>query len=77
VNKRIKTIYMKPKVLWTLLGLGGLRRKRAAAATGALQYRAGTIYERGRGPVARPTRGAGNAGRGASPTVGKREGFSF
>jgi hypothetical protein len=30
-----------------------------------------------RGPAARAVRGAGNAGRGASPTAGKREGFSF
>jgi hypothetical protein len=33
--------------------------------------------ERGRGPAARAVRGAGNAGRGASSTAGKREGFSF
>jgi hypothetical protein len=32
---------------------------------------------RGRGPAARAVRGAGNASRGASPTAGKREGFSF
>jgi hypothetical protein len=32
--------------------------------------------ERGRGPAARAVRGAGNAGHGASPTSGKREGFS-
>jgi hypothetical protein len=32
---------------------------------------------RGRGAAARAVRGAGNAGRGASPTAGKREGFSF
>jgi hypothetical protein len=30
-----------------------------------------------RGPVARAVRGAGNVGRRASPTAGKREGFSF
>jgi hypothetical protein len=29
------------------------------------------------GQAARAVRGAGNAGRGASPTAGKREGFSF
>jgi hypothetical protein len=33
--------------------------------------------ERNGGPAARAVRGAGNAGRGASPTAGKREGFSF
>jgi hypothetical protein len=50
----------------------------------ALQYRgatvtAGTVQMReiGRGPAARAVRGAGNAGRGASPTAGKREGFFF
>jgi hypothetical protein len=32
---------------------------------------------RGRGPAARAMRGARNAGRGALPTVGKREGFFF
>jgi hypothetical protein len=96
VGKRIKE----------LLGLGGLRRKRGAAAgaTGpvALQYPncyeavgigrteeeergGGCSYstrgycscERARGPAARAVRGAGNAGRRASPTAGKREGFSF
>jgi hypothetical protein len=34
-------------------------------------------WETGRGPAARVVRGAVNAGRGASPTAGKREGFSF
>jgi hypothetical protein len=50
----------------------------------ALQYRGatlpvGTVHmrERDRGLAARAVRGAGNAGRGASPTAGKREGFSF
>jgi hypothetical protein len=33
--------------------------------------------ESGRPPAARPVRGAGNAGRGALLTAGKREGFSF
>jgi hypothetical protein len=33
--------------------------------------------ERERGPAARAMRGAGNAGHRASPTAGKREGFSF
>jgi hypothetical protein len=36
-----------------------------------------TARERGRGPAARAVRGAGNAGRGASPMAGKREGFFF
>jgi hypothetical protein len=60
------------------------RESREAAATGALQYRgatvpAGTVHvrERGRGLAARAVRDAGNASRGASPTAGKREGFSF
>jgi hypothetical protein len=63
-------------MLWTSLELGGLRRKRAAA----LQYPCGycsRAREGDRGLAARAVRGAGNAGRGASPTAGKREGFSF
>jgi hypothetical protein len=50
-----------------------------ATVPAALQYRAGTVRvrERGGGPAARAVRGAGNAGRGASPTAGKRQGFSF
>jgi hypothetical protein len=67
--------------MWLLLGLGGLRRKRASAELQyrALQYRAGTVHEleADRGPTARAVRCAGNAGRGASSTVDKREGFSF
>jgi hypothetical protein len=43
-----------------------------------LQYPRGYCsYKSGRGPAARAVRGAGNAGRRASPTAGKREGFSF
>jgi hypothetical protein len=62
--------------MWLLLGLGGLRRKRASAE---LQYRVRTVHEleADRGPVARAVRCARNAGCGASSTVGKREGFSF
>ena len=45
-----------------------------------LQYRAGTIHEmagcEGERATAR-VRGAGNAGRGASPMAGKREGICF
>jgi hypothetical protein len=37
----------------------------------------GCSRARGRGPIARAVRAAGNAGSGASPTAGKREGFSF
>jgi hypothetical protein len=64
----------------------GIERRvsRAATATDALQYPrcysvVGTIHvgKSGRGPVARAVRGAGNVGRGASPTAGKREGISF
>jgi hypothetical protein len=40
-------------------------------------HRCCSRLERGRGPATRAVRGAGNAGRGASPTAGKREGFSF
>jgi hypothetical protein len=61
------------------------REPREAAAMGALQYPwcystrgyCSRERERGRGLAARAVRGAGNAGRGASPTAGKREGFSF
>jgi hypothetical protein len=59
------------------------RESREAAATGVLQYprcystRGYCSRERGRVLAARAVRGAGNAGRGASPTAGKREGFSF
>jgi hypothetical protein len=38
----------------------------------------GTVHAREtRGLAGRAVRGAGNAGRGASPMAGKREGFSF
>jgi hypothetical protein len=61
------------------------REAREAAATGVLQYPrcystreyCSRERERGRGLAARAVRCAGNAGRGASPTAGKREGFSF
>jgi hypothetical protein len=53
-------------------------------ATAELQYARATVprgycswLERGRGLAARAVRGAGNTGRGASPTAGKRESFSF
>jgi hypothetical protein len=55
--------------------------ERGAAAE--LQYPRATVPRilftsaRGRGSAARAVRSAENAGRGASPTVGKREGFSF
>jgi hypothetical protein len=60
------------------------RELRRATATYALQYPVvlqyhGAVHvgERGRGPAARAVRGVGNAGRGASPTTDKREGFFF
>jgi hypothetical protein len=63
------------------LGSRELRRGRGvygATVPMVLQYSAGYCsYKRGRGPPARAVRGAGNAGRGASPTAGKRESFSF
>jgi hypothetical protein len=59
----------------------GIERREGGGATVPTRYstRAGTVHvaERQRGPAARAVRGAGNAGRGASPTAGKREGFSF
>jgi hypothetical protein len=61
------------------LGLGGLR-----GAAAELQYPRATVprgycscEREARGPAARAVRGVGNTGRGASPTAGKREGFSF
>jgi hypothetical protein len=60
------------------------RESRGATATDALQYPwhysvrdTAHELERDRGPAARAVRCAENAGRGASPTTGKREGFSF
>jgi hypothetical protein len=70
-------------MLWTLLGSRGesrgKRRRRTRYSTRGATVPAGTVLvrERGGGPAARAVRGAGNAGRGASPTAGKREGFSF
>jgi hypothetical protein len=61
----------------------GIRRIKARGVVAELQYPRTTIqrgycsYTSGRGPAARAMRDAGNAGRGASPTTGKREGFSF
>jgi hypothetical protein len=60
--------------------IGRIEEEESGGATVpvALKYRAGTVHGlRGRGPAARAVRGARNAGRGASPTAGKREGFSF
>jgi hypothetical protein len=58
--------------------IGEEERIAGATVSAELQYRAGTVHGlRGRGPAARAVRGARNAGRGASPTAGKREGFSF
>jgi hypothetical protein len=60
------------------------RESRGATATDVIQYPRcysvlGTVHEleRDRGPAARAVRGTGNAGRRASPTAGKRKGFSF
>jgi hypothetical protein len=64
----------------------GIERRESSGATApdALQYPRCysvryTVHELGRdrGPAARAVRCAGNAGRGASPTAGKRESFSF
>jgi hypothetical protein len=63
-----------------VVGIGRRESRRAAA----LQYPRATVparvlfsSARGKGAAARAVRGAGNAGRGASLTAGKREGFSF
>jgi hypothetical protein len=59
----------------------GIERGESRGAAAEVQYprrystRGYCSRERGRGAAARAVRGAGNAGRGASPTAGKREGF--
>jgi hypothetical protein len=65
-------------VMWAV-GIERRGERRRSYSTRALQYLVGTVYasERGRGPAARAVRSAGNAGRRASSTAGKREGFSF
>jgi hypothetical protein len=60
--------------------IGRIEKEESVGSTvpTALQYRVGTVHRlRGRGLAARAVGGARNAGRGASPTAGKREGFSF
>jgi len=56
-------------------------RERRWRATGPaeLQYLRGTVHRKrvARARAAAGVLGAGNAGRGASPTAGKREGISF
>jgi hypothetical protein len=66
-------------VMWLLLESRGESRGAVARATVPWRYSTMLLFmcERGRGPAARAVRGAGNAGRRASPTAGKREGFSF
>jgi hypothetical protein len=67
-------------VMWVVIGI---ERGKSRGAAAELQYpRCYNTHrycsrERGGGPAARAVRCAGNAGRGASPTAGKREGFSF
>jgi hypothetical protein len=46
-----------------------------ATVSAALQCRAGTVYARGRGPVARAVREAGNAGRGLRPRSAREKVF--
>jgi hypothetical protein len=59
----------------------GIERRESRGAATEIQYprrystRGYCPRERGRGPAARAVRGAGNAGREALPTAGKREGF--
>jgi hypothetical protein len=62
-----------------VVGIGRIEEKESGDATVpvVLQYHGYCSQLRGRGPAARAVRGAGNAGRGASPMAGKREGFSF
>jgi hypothetical protein len=59
-----------------VVGMGRIEEEERSG--GELQYPRGYCScESGRGPAARDVRGAENTGRGASPTAGKREGFSF
>jgi hypothetical protein len=62
-----------------VVGIGRIEEEESDGATvpAVLQYRGYCSQLRGRGPAARALRGAGNAGRGASPMAGKREDFSF
>jgi hypothetical protein len=53
------------------------RERRRSYSTRALQYPRGYCSRERDETAARAVRGAGNAGRGALPTAGKREGFSF
>jgi hypothetical protein len=61
----------------------GIGRRESREAAAELQYPRATVPRvlftsaRDKGPAARAVRSAGNAGRGASPTAGKREGFPF
>jgi hypothetical protein len=61
----------------------GIERGESRGTAVELQYpacystRGYCSRERDGGPAARAVRGDGNVGRGASPTAGKREGFSF
>jgi hypothetical protein len=57
--------------------MGRIEEETSGATVPALQYRAGYCSRERGGTAARAVRGAGNAGRGTSPTAGKREGFSF
>jgi hypothetical protein len=66
-------------VMWAVGIERGESREAAAELQCPCRYstRGYCSHGRGRGPAARAVRSAGNASRGASPTAGKREGFSF
>jgi hypothetical protein len=55
----------------------GIERGESRGAAASYSTRGYCSRKRDGGPAARAMRGAGNAGRGASPTAGEREGFSF
>jgi hypothetical protein len=81
-RRLIVTWHLRYQIVMDAVGIER-RESREPAATGGLQYpwcystRGSCSCEResDRGPAARATKGAGNAGREASPTAGKREGF--
>jgi hypothetical protein len=69
--------WLKKQNISVMWAVGIERIEEEEISGGAATVPAGTVHVRGKGPAARAMRGAGNAGRGASPTAGKRKGFSF
>jgi hypothetical protein len=67
-------VWLPCVVVMYVVGMGRIEKEETGGATVPHGY---CSRARGRDPAARAVRCAGNAGRGASPTAGKREGFSF